>query len=95
MNIAEHFIIGTVSLLGILILFLFNDMVSLIGLWKPAAEIFGILDKASFILLILFPAVTYWNAFKKFILKTGPDLESVGTVCSDGNRKPCCNYDFI
>jgi hypothetical protein len=71
LNIAEHFIIGTVSLLGILIIFLFNDMVSLIGLWKPAAKIFGILEKASFILFILFPAVTYWNAFKKSYSKPG------------------------
>lgn len=71
LNIAEHFIIGTVSLLGILILFLFNDMVSLISLWKPAAEIFGILDKTSFVLLILFPAVTYWNAFKNSYSKLG------------------------
>ncbi|MDN5477779.1 hypothetical protein [Chryseobacterium carnipullorum] len=71
MNIAEHFIIGTVSLLGILILFLFNDMVSLISLWKPAAEIFNILDKALFILFILFPAVTYWNAFKNSYSKLG------------------------
>jgi len=71
LNIAEHFIIATVSLLGILIIFLFNDMVSLIGLWKPAAKIFGILDKASFVLFILFPAVTYWNAFKKSYSKPG------------------------
>ncbi|REC76426.1 hypothetical protein DRF60_13755 [Chryseobacterium elymi] len=71
LNIAEHFIIGTVSLLGILIIFLFNDMVSLVGLWKPAAKIFGILDKASFVLFILFPAVTYWNAFKKSYSKPG------------------------
>ncbi|MCT2564308.1 DUF3667 domain-containing protein [Chryseobacterium herbae] len=71
LNIAEHFIIGTVSLLGILILFLFNDMVSLIGLWQPAAKIFAILDKASVVLLILFPAVTYWNAFKNSYSKPG------------------------
>ncbi|MDQ0064619.1 DUF3667 domain-containing protein [Chryseobacterium lathyri] len=71
LNIAEHFIIGTVSLLGILIIFLFNDMISLIGLWKPAAKIFGILEKASFVLFILFPAVTYWNAFKKSYSKPG------------------------
>lgn len=71
LNIAEHFIIGTVSLLGILILFLFNDMVSLIGLWKPAAKIFAVLDNASVVLLILFPAVTYWNAFKNSYSKPG------------------------
>lgn len=71
LNIAEHFIIGTVSLLGILILLLFNDMVSLIGLWKPAAKIFAILDKASVVLLALFPAVTYWNAFKNSYSKPG------------------------
>lgn len=60
----EHFVIATVSLLGILILFLFNDMVSLISLWIPVEKISVFLDKALFILFILFPAVTYWNAFK-------------------------------
>ncbi|RNA62500.1 DUF3667 domain-containing protein [Chryseobacterium nematophagum] len=64
LNIAEHFIIGTVSLLGILILFLLDDIVSLIGLWKPISMIFNIIDKIIFGLFILFPAITYWNAFK-------------------------------
>jgi len=71
LNIAEHFIIGTVSLLGILILFLLNDIVSLIGLWKPVTKIFDVLDKILFALFILFPAVTYWNAFKNSYSKPG------------------------
>jgi len=71
LNIAEHFIIGTVSLLGILILFLLSDMVSLIGLWKPVEKFFNIIDKILFGLSILFPAITYWNAFKKSYSKSG------------------------
>lgn len=64
LNIAEHFIIGTVSLLGILILFLLDDIVSLIGLWKLISKVFFIIDKIIFGIALLFPAVTYWNAFK-------------------------------
>lgn len=71
LNIAEHFIIGTVSLLGILILFLLSDIVSLIGLWKPVSKIFNIFDKIIFGLSILFPALTYWNAFKNSYSKPG------------------------
>lgn len=71
LNIAEHFIIGTVSLLGILILFLLDDVVSLIGLWKPVAGIFNVLDTALFILVVVFPAVTYWNAFKNSFSNPG------------------------
>lgn len=71
LNIAEHFIIGTVSLLGILILFLLSDMVSLIGLWKPVEKIFTIIDKIVFGLSILFPAITYWTAFKNSYSKPG------------------------
>lgn len=64
LNIAEHFIIGTVSLLGILILFLLDDIVSLIGLWKLVSKVFLVIDKIIFGIALLFPAVTYWNAFK-------------------------------
>jgi len=71
LNIAEHFIIGTVSLLGILILFLLSDIVSLIGLWKPVSKIFNFIDKIIFGLSILFPAITYWNAFKNSYSKLG------------------------
>ncbi|WP_345208525.1 DUF3667 domain-containing protein [Chryseobacterium ginsengisoli] len=71
LNIAEHFIIGTVSLLGILIIFLLDDIVSLIGLWKPVSKIFEVIDKIIFGLSILFPAITYWNAFKNSYSKPG------------------------
>jgi hypothetical protein len=71
LNIAEHFIIATVSLLGILIIFLLDDIVSLIGLWKPVSGIFNIIDKIIFGLFILFPAITYWNAFKNLYSKSG------------------------
>lgn len=71
LNIAEHFIIGTVSLLGILILFLLDDMVSLIGLWKPVSKVFLVIDNIIFGLSVLFPALTYWNAFKSSYTKLG------------------------
>jgi len=71
LNIAEHFIIGTVSLLGILIIFLLDDIVSLIGLWQPVSKIFEFIDKIIFGLSIIFPAITYWNAFKNSYSKTG------------------------
>lgn len=71
LNIAEHFIIGTVSLLGILILFLLDDMVSLMGLWKPVSKIFNGIDKILFGLSVLFPAITYWSAFKNIYSKAG------------------------
>ncbi|WP_162143873.1 DUF3667 domain-containing protein [Chryseobacterium daeguense] len=71
LNIAEHFIIATVSLLGILIIFLFDDIVSLIGLWKPVSKIFDIFDNIIFGLFILFPALTYWNAFKNIYSTPG------------------------
>lgn len=64
LNIAEHFIIGTVSLLGILTLFLLDDIVSLISLWKPVSKIFNSIDKLLFAISVLFPAATYCNAFK-------------------------------
>jgi hypothetical protein len=71
LNIAEHFIIGTVSLLGILIIFLLDDVVSLIGLWKPVSKIFNGISKILFGLFIFFPAITYWNAFKNSYSKPG------------------------
>lgn len=71
LNIAEHFIIGTISLLGILILFLLDDIVSLIGLWKPVSKVFLVIDKIIFGLSVFFPAVTYWNAFKSSYTKYG------------------------
>lgn len=71
LNIAEHFIIGTVSLLGILIIFLLDDIVSLIGLCQPVSKIFEFIDKIIFGLSIIFPAITYWNAFKNSYSKIG------------------------
>ncbi|MBK1896811.1 DUF3667 domain-containing protein [Chryseobacterium paridis] len=71
LNLAEHFIIGTVSLLGILVIFLLDDIVSFIGLWKPISKITDVVDKIIFVLFILFPAATYWNAFRKMYSKLG------------------------
>jgi len=78
LNIAEHFIIGTVSLLGILILFLLDDIVSLIGLWKPVSKIFFAIDQLLFGVALLFPAVTYWNAFKNSYTSWGMVWRVVG-----------------
>lgn len=78
LNIAEHFIIGTVSLLGILILFLLDDIVSLIGLWKPVSKIFFVIDQLLFGIAVLFPAVTYWNAFKNSYTSWGMVWRVVG-----------------
>jgi len=78
LNIAEHFIIGTVSLLGILILFLLDDIVSLIGLWKPVSKIFFVIDQLLFGIALLFPAVTYWNAFKNSYTSWGMVWRMVG-----------------
>jgi len=78
LNIAEHFIIGTVSLLGILILFLLDDIVSLIGLWKPVSKIFFVIDQLLFGIALLFPAVTYWNAFKNSYKSWGMVWRVVG-----------------
>ncbi|NML57345.1 DUF3667 domain-containing protein [Chryseobacterium cheonjiense] len=78
LNIAEHFIIGTVSLLGILILFLLDDIVSLIGLWKPVSKIFFVIDQLLFGIALLFPAVTYWNAFKNSYTSWGMVWRVVG-----------------
>lgn len=71
LNIAEHFIIGTVSLLGILTLFLLDDIVSIISLWKPVSKIFNTIDRALFAISVLFPALTYWNAFKNSYTSPG------------------------
>lgn len=71
LNLGEHFILGTVSLLGILVIFLLDDIVSFMGLWKPLSKITDIADKILFVLFILFPAITYWNAFKKSYSKPG------------------------
>lgn len=71
LNIAEHIIIAVISHLGILILFLIDDIISIIGLYKPLSKIMDIIDKIIFAGIILFPAFTYINAFRKSFSKSG------------------------
>lgn len=63
LNIAEHFIIGGMCLLGILfttIGFLFFDFLSN----QLSAAVFGILEVACFVVILLYPVWTYQNAVK-------------------------------
>jgi hypothetical protein len=58
LNLAEHFIIGGINLLGILVLCLFINLLSLL-------DAFDILKFICFLSIILFPVWTYFNATKK------------------------------
>jgi len=71
LNFAEHIIIASVSLSGILILLLLDDLVSIIAIYKPLSKIFNGIDQIIVLSCIVFPAYTYWNAFKKSYLKLG------------------------
>lgn len=71
LNFAEHVIIATVSLSGILTLLLLDDVVSIIAIYKPLSKIFNRIENVFFIAAILFPLFTYWNAFKNSYSKLG------------------------
>jgi hypothetical protein len=71
LNFAEHIIIATVSLSGILTLLLLDDFVSIIAIYKPLSKIFNVIDSILVFSCIIFPAFTYWNAFKKNYSKLG------------------------
>jgi hypothetical protein len=58
LNLAEHFIIGGINLLGTLVLCLFINLLSLL-------DAFDILKAICFLLIILFPIWTYYNATNK------------------------------
>ncbi|EJL67488.1 DUF3667 domain-containing protein [Chryseobacterium populi] len=64
LNLAEHIIIATVGLCGILVILLLDDAISIIGLYHPLLKLTNIIDKILVFSLILFPAFTYFNAFK-------------------------------
>lgn len=66
LNLAEHVIIASVSLSGILTILLLDDVVSIIGIYEPLSKIIIILDKILVFGFLLFPAFTYFNAFKTF-----------------------------
>lgn len=71
LNFAEHIIIAVASLCGILVIFLVDDIISIIGLYHPLFKITDIIDKVLFFSCILFPAFTYFDAFKNFYSRFG------------------------
>lgn len=71
LNLAEHIIIACVSLSGILVLLLIDDVISIIGIYEPLSKIIDILDKILMIGVTIFPAFTYFNASKNIYSKLG------------------------
>ncbi|MDQ0781908.1 DUF3667 domain-containing protein [Chryseobacterium sp. W4I1] len=71
LNFAEHIIMASVSLSGILTLLLLDDLVSIVAVFKPLSKIFSIIDKIIVFSCVVFPAFTYWNAFKESYPKLG------------------------
>ncbi|UQD56651.1 DUF3667 domain-containing protein [Flavobacterium sp. K5-23] len=65
LNLAEHFIIGGINLLGILVLCLFINLLSLLDTFQGIEYVAGILKFICFFLILLFPIWTYFNATKK------------------------------
>ncbi len=64
-NLAEHFVISTISLIGILTFFLVDDLVSMIGVYQPFYNISNSIDHVLETAFVFFPAFTYVNAFRK------------------------------
>ncbi|MET3535353.1 DUF3667 domain-containing protein [Chryseobacterium limigenitum] len=71
LNLAEHVILASVSLSGILTLLLLDDVISIIGIYEPLSKIINVLDKILVYSLTLFPAFTYFNAFKNSYSTSG------------------------
>lgn len=71
LNFAEHVIMATVGLCGILVILLADDLVSILQLYDPLIKIMSVLDKILVFSLILFPGFTYFNAFKNFYSTLG------------------------
>ncbi|KFF12228.1 DUF3667 domain-containing protein [Chryseobacterium soli] len=71
LNLAEHVIIASVSLSGILAILLVDDLVSIISIYKPLSTIIDSVDKILVSGFLLFPAFTYYNAFKASYSKLG------------------------
>lgn len=65
LNLAEHFIIGGINLLGTLVICLFLNSLSILGEFNMIAYFAGILQIISFFLIILFPIWTYFNATRR------------------------------
>lgn len=71
LNLAEHVIIAVVSLSGILVILLLDDIISIIGIYEPLLKVTDILDKILVAGFLLFPAFTYFNAFNGSYSKAG------------------------
>ncbi|MEY8760852.1 DUF3667 domain-containing protein [Chryseobacterium tongliaoense] len=71
LNFAEHIIIAVVSLCGILMILLVDDVISIIGLYRPLLKITDIIDKILIVCCILFPAFTYFDAFRNSYSRFG------------------------
>jgi hypothetical protein len=65
LNLAEHFIIAGINLLGILVLCLFINLLSLLDTFKQIEYFMDILKVICFLSIILFPLWTYFNATNK------------------------------
>jgi hypothetical protein len=67
LNLAEHFIIGGINLLGILVLCLFSNLLSLLDVFKEIKYYINILKIICFISIGLFLFWTFFNAsFKRY-----------------------------
>ena len=67
LNLAEHFIIGGINLLGILVLCLSVNLLSLLDMFDKIKYFIDIIKPFFFLLIILFPLWTYFNAtYKKY-----------------------------
>lgn len=65
LNLAEHFIIGGINLLGILVLCLSVNLMSLLDTFKKIEYYISVLKPFFYLLIILFPFWTYFNATNK------------------------------
>jgi hypothetical protein len=65
LNLAEHFIIAGINLLGILVLCLFINLLSLLDTFKQIEYFIDTLKVICFLSIILFPLWTYFNATNK------------------------------
>jgi hypothetical protein len=80
LNIAEHFIIGGINLLGTLVICLFFNLLSLLDTFKEIEYFVGVLKFISFFLVVLFPIWTCYNATKKNIHQTWLYMENTNIL---------------
>jgi hypothetical protein len=64
-NLAEHFIIAGINLLGILVMCLFVNLLSLLKVFEGIKFFIDILKMIYFLLIVLFPFWVYFNATYK------------------------------